>query len=108
MIKRPGTILALLTGLNFLNYLDRMIVAAVLPSILHELGLTKFEGGLLATVFLLGYFATAPLFGSLADRGKRKGLIAIGVLIWSVATTIVAILLYVVARRSGAGVASRT
>jgi len=86
MIRRPGTILGLLTGLNFLNYLDRMLVAAVLPRIQSELHLSNFEGGLLATVFLLGYFVTAPVFGALADRGPRKGLIAFGVLTWSVAT----------------------
>ena len=27
MIKRPGTLLVLLTGLNLLNYLDRWLVA---------------------------------------------------------------------------------
>lgn len=86
MIRRPAAILALLTGLNFVNYLDRMLVAAVLPRITEELGLSKFEAGLLATVFLLGYFLTAPIFGALADRGPRKGLIALGVVIWSVAT----------------------
>jgi MFS family permease len=86
MIRRPAAILALLTGLNFLNYLDRFVVAAVLPRITSELGLSNFEGGLLATAFLLGYFATAPIFGALADRGPRKGLIALGVLTWSLAT----------------------
>jgi MFS family permease len=86
MIRRPAAILALLTGLNFLNYLDRILVAAVLPKISADLGLTKFEGGLLATVFLLGYFVTSPLFGVMADRGARKGLIAFGVAVWSLAT----------------------
>jgi MFS family permease len=86
MIRRPAAILALLTGLNFLNYLDRILVAAVLPKISADLGLSKFEGGLLATVFLLGYFVTSPLFGVLADRGARKGLIAFGVAVWSLAT----------------------
>jgi hypothetical protein len=32
-ITSPRAILALLTGLNFLNYLDRILVAAVLPKI---------------------------------------------------------------------------
>src|SRR5215208_624077 len=86
MIHNRMAIVALLTGLNFLNYLDRFIVAAVLPRIQKDLGLSNFEGGLLATVFLLGYFATAPLFGSLGDRMPRKWLIALGVLMWSAAT----------------------
>lgn len=86
MIRNRTAIVALLTGLNFLNYLDRFIVAAVLPRIKEDLGLSNFEAGLLATVFLLGYFVTSPLFGSLGDRLPRKKLIAFGVFTWSAAT----------------------
>lgn len=86
MIKRPGAVLALLTGLNLLNYLDRLVVSAVLPKVQEELGLSNFQGGLLATIFLLGYFVTSPLFGALGDRLPRKHLIAGGVLVWSLAT----------------------
>ncbi len=86
MIRRPGIILALLTGLNLLNYLDRMVISAVLPKIQEELELSNFVGGLLATVFLIGYFATSPIFGSLGDRVARKWLITLGVLVWSGAT----------------------
>ncbi len=86
MIRRPSAILALLTGLNLLNYLDRLVVSAVLPKMQEELALSNFVGGLLATVFLVGYMLTSPIFGALGDRTARKGLIAIGVLVWSVAT----------------------
>jgi len=86
VIRNRGAIVALLTGLNFFNYIDRFIVAAVLPSIQKDLGLSNFWGGMLATVFLLGYFATSPIFGALGDRLPRKVLIAAGVLTWSVAT----------------------
>ena len=86
MIRRPAAILALLTGLNLLNYLDRLVLSAVLPKLQDELSISDFEGGLLAIVFLLGYFVTSPIFGALGDRFPRKGLIALGVVIWSVAT----------------------
>lgn len=86
MIRNRTAILTLLTGLNFLNYVDRFIVAAVLPKITAELGLSGLEGGLLSTLFLLGYFVTAPIFGRLGDRMPRKLLIALGVLTWSAAT----------------------
>src|SRR5262249_39560381 len=33
---KPRTALAILTGLNFLNYLDRFIPAAILPTILRD------------------------------------------------------------------------
>ncbi len=86
MLRRPAVALALLTGLNLLNYLDRFVLSAVLPSIQRDLHLGGGVAGLLGTVFLLGYFLTSPFFGALADRGKRTGLIAVGIVVWSLAT----------------------
>jgi MFS family permease len=93
VIRRPGFVLAILAGLNLLNYVDRTVLAAVLPrvSALHEkggLGLDKTKAGALATAFLIGYFVTSPIFGTLADRAPRlrTRLMTVGVLIWSVAT----------------------
>ena len=53
MIKNRTAILVLLTGLNLLNYVDRMIVAAVLTQIMQPaakggLGLSNPEAGFLA------------------------------------------------------------
>ena len=86
MIRDRRAILALLTALNFVNYIDRAVIAAVLKPMRGELGLSNFEAGLLNTAFLIGYFITAPLFGARADKSARKGLIALGVVIWSLAT----------------------
>ncbi len=88
MIRRPALILAILTGLNLLNYMDRTILAAVLARIQDpkQLDLDDAQGGTLATAFLIGYFLTSPIFGALADRGGRKGLMTFGVLVWSAAT----------------------
>jgi MFS family permease len=78
--------LALLTLLNFVNYIDRFILAAVLPRIKTDLGLSDFELGLLANAFLVTYFVASPLFGRLGDRGPRTRLMAAGVAVWSLAT----------------------
>jgi MFS family permease len=81
--------LALLTALNLLNYLDRMVLSAVLHDLRDDLHLSKGTAGWAATVFLIGYFATSPIFGSMADRagtGGRKILIAAGIVVWSLAT----------------------
>ncbi len=86
MLKNPLLVLTILTGLNLFNYLDRMVVAAVLKPMSDELHLSGLAGGLLSTVFLLGYFTTSPIFGWAADRGNRTRLIAMGVVIWSLAT----------------------
>src|SRR5947209_791367 len=86
MIRDRRAILALLTALNFLNYIDRAVVSAVIEPMSKELGLSNFQAGLLNSAFLIGYFATSPLFGARADKSARKGLIALGVAIWSLAT----------------------
>jgi MFS family permease len=88
-IRNPTVVLALLTGLNLLNYIDRFVMAAVLAKVQDDLQLSNFVGGSLASVFLIGYFATSPIFGTLGDGGavgRRKRLMVLGVSIWSAAT----------------------
>src|SRR5438034_921986 len=78
--------LGVVTILNFLNYIDRFILAAVLPRVKSELVLTDFQLGLLANVFLVTYFVTSPLFGALGARLSRPRLMSAGVTAWSMAT----------------------
>jgi len=78
--------LGIVTFLNFLNYVDRFILAAVLPAVQAELRLTNAQAGYLATAFLITYFATSPFFGALGDRVSRTRLLAAGVGAWSMAT----------------------
>src|SRR5438552_2911151 len=93
-VTQPSTVtrraayygLAIVTLLNFVNYIDRYILAAVLPRIKTDLALSDFQLGLLANAFLTTYFVTSPLFGRLGDRGPRTRLMAAGVSVWSVAT----------------------
>jgi len=89
LIKNPRAILALLTALNLLNYLDRFVLSAVLKPLQDDLQLSNFVGGSLATVFLLGFFVTSPVFGFLSDRWGVRGrvpLVVVGALVWSAAT----------------------
>jgi MFS transporter, Spinster family, sphingosine-1-phosphate transporter len=88
-IRNPKVVLALLTTLNLLNYVDRTVLSAVLAPVQDDLHLSNFVAGWLPTIFLIGYFATSPVFGTLGDRvpvGGRKRLIALGVAVWSAAT----------------------
>lgn len=81
--------LVILTFINLFNYLDRWIVAAVLESIRHsELHLTDTQLGLIGSGFILVYALASPVFGTLGDRRARPQLIAFGVMIWSIATTL--------------------
>ena len=80
--------LAFLTGLNLFNYMDRYVLASVVPPLKGELGFTDAEIGWLTSAFMIGYFATAPIFGYLGDRWPRKGLIAAGIAFWSLGTVL--------------------
>jgi len=82
----PVFSLSVLTGLNLLDYLDRQLLAAVLPALQAELKFGDEEAGTIATAFMLGYFLTAPIFGYLGDRMSRRWLIAAGVFVWSLGT----------------------
>ena len=85
-MSRPWIVLAFLTGVNLLNYIDRQILYAVFQPIQAELGLSDTQLGLLASAFMWVYLSTAPIFGLLADRWSRPRLMGLGVAIWSVAT----------------------
>ncbi len=83
--------LALLTLLNFLNYIDRSILFAVQPQIQAEFHLSDSQIGLLTSAFFFCYMCFAPFVGPLADRFPRKYIMALGALVWSVATLLTAV-----------------
>ena len=78
--------LAVMVGINFLNYMDRYVPTAVSPIIQKEFHLNDTSVGLLASSFLIIYAICALPFGYWADRGVRKIVIGTGVTIWSLAT----------------------
>lgn len=78
-------ILAVLTVINFLNYIDQMLLSAVLEKIRLEFHLSDTQGGLLGSLFVVSYTLASPL-GYLSDRFRRKTIISLGVLLWSLAT----------------------
>jgi MFS family permease len=86
----PIVALALLTALNFLNYIDRYILPAVQPLIKGEFRVSDTALGALTTVFFVFYMCSAPGIGFLADRYSRKVIIVIGAFIWSGATLLTA------------------
>jgi len=86
LIRSRGAIIGLLTGLNLFNYLDRYVVTAVSPRIQETFRLSNLRTGLVLSAFMIGYFLTSPIFGTLGDRHRRRGLIFLGVAAWSIAT----------------------
>jgi MFS family permease len=79
-------VLALMFGINFLNYMDRWVASAVASLIQTEFGLSDFSVGLLGSAFTLVYALGALPFGLWADRGLRRTVIGTGVAVWSAAT----------------------
>lgn len=71
---------------NFLSYLDRQLVSALEEPIVHAMGLTEPEFGLLWTLFTVGYMTFALPIGWLADRGRRSQILAACIVVWSIAT----------------------
>src|SRR5215470_1603699 len=84
--ESPRAILAALTGLNALNYLDRYVGAATLPLMLASLNISDAAGGLLQSAFILTYAIVCPFIGWAGDRSPRMRLAAAGVFVWSAAT----------------------
>lgn len=83
-------ILALLLAINLFNYIDRYMLAAVVPKISEEFSknenITDDKLGLLMTGFLLTYMVASPIFGWLADRMSRWIIVGVGVIAWSLAS----------------------
>ncbi len=86
--RQAGFAFTVLFIVNVLNYADRYVLSAILPSIKHEFNMSDFQGGLLISSFLIVYaVATLPL-GVWADRGVRKNIVAFCVGIWSLSTAL--------------------
>jgi len=81
---------ALLLAINLFCYLDRYILASIIPAIKAAFlaGDPNANGkaGLLTTAFLASYMLTVPVFGWMADRWSRWVIIGVSVGLWSVAS----------------------
>ena len=83
--------LGVLTGVNFLNYIDRQILPTVATSIQHDLHLSDTEFGAMEGALLISFTVLAPLFGWLGDRFSRTKLMATAAIVWCLATGLTAI-----------------
>ena len=72
-----------------LSYADRQILAFLRGPLKHDLGVTDTQFGLLqGAAFALVYTFFGLPMGALADRFSRRNLVALGVVIWSLATSL--------------------
>lgn len=82
-------LLAFLTLLNILNFVDRILITALAPLLIEDLGLSRTQIGLLAGFgFVFFYSFVGLLLGLAADRWRRIPLVAGGVALWSAMTAL--------------------
>ena len=79
-------VLLILTLTQFVNYVDRQVVAPLLPLIQQDLHLSDSQLGLLGTGFMIVHSLMAIPLGVLADRWERRKIVSMGLGFWSVAT----------------------
>jgi MFS family permease len=78
--------LAVLFGINLMNFFDRQIAGALFEQIRGEFGMTDASSAWVNTAFTLIYAVAGVPLGRLSDTWKRTRVIAIGVTFWSVLT----------------------
>ncbi|GJP47524.1 hypothetical protein CLOM_g6707 [Closterium sp. NIES-68] len=97
----PESLLLLFCAINMVNYVDRGAIASNgingSPShcqgdicdagtgIQGDFALSNFQDGLLATAFLVGLLTASPLFAHASKRHNPFRLIAVGLLVWTLA-----------------------
>src|SRR5262245_30634337 len=79
--------LSLLFVVYTLNLVDRQILSVLQDPIKLELGLSDSALGLLSGIAFALFYSTFGIpIAAWADRGSRRNVIALGLLVWSTAT----------------------
>lgn len=80
--------LAVLFGLNFMNFYDRQVVGAIGERLKNDWQLSDGQLGGLTTAFILLYAVVGIPLGRLADRGRRPLVLGVGAIVWSTFTAL--------------------
>jgi predicted MFS family arabinose efflux permease len=83
-------VLAILTLANLVSYLDRTVLAVLLPRIKRSLALTDMQLGLLSGLAFAVFFSMfAVPIARLADRSShRRAIVGVALALWSVMTAL--------------------
>lgn len=86
---RRNLTLVLLFAVAILSYVDRQIFTLFQDDIKNELGLDDGQLGLLTGISFAAFYAIAAFpIARYADRGDRRLVIALSVIVWSTATAV--------------------
>lgn len=91
ILTRFAPALGLLTVSFIINYVDRGNISVAAPLIKTEFRLSDSQLGILFAAFFCTYTAMQFLIGWLVDRFDANRVLALGFLLWSVATAITGI-----------------
>ncbi len=84
----PMYVFWIMFAISFFNYLDRNVLTGAANTIAHELGFGVDGIGFVASAFLVVYTLLTIPVGLIADRTKRKNVVAFCVAFWSLATVL--------------------
>lgn len=80
--------LAVLTAVNLLNYLERNAIFALFEPMKRDLGFSDAHLGWLGSAYVLVFSLASLPAGVLGDLASRRVVIACGVTLWSLATSL--------------------
>jgi MFS family permease len=79
-------VLGLLTVINFMNYVDRLVMQSMFDDLRGHFGFSNSQfGAFWWAFFLVHALATFP-FGWASDRFDRRKIMGLGIIVWSLAT----------------------
>jgi predicted MFS family arabinose efflux permease len=90
-VRVPGRsyVLFIMTLIYVVNYLDRQILAILMPQIQAEFGLTYSQvGDLIGPAFAVVYAVLGVPLAVIADRANRRNIIAVSLAVFSVMTVL--------------------
>jgi MFS transporter, Spinster family, sphingosine-1-phosphate transporter len=79
-------VLGLLTVVNLVNYVDRLVIVGMFDDLRAHFHATDSELGLLWMAFFTVHALLMIPLGFAADRWDRRKILALGVIVWSLAT----------------------
>lgn len=86
-VQNATVVFWIMFAINAVNYLDRLIVVAVGPTLKADFHLRDSQIGILSSAFILVYTLAALPCGMIADRLSRTRVITFGVALWSLMST---------------------
>ncbi len=72
--------------MQFVNYVDRVVVSFAGPSMMKSLGIDTATFGIVLSSFALGYFLSQTPGGLMADRWGARAVVIVGPLFWALFT----------------------